>query len=191
MVHLSPARVGPLGRTQSGYGIDGEMDGGSEAGETLVSVLNGWLDVEHRRDRIISLGSGRCTIRTAEATDPDSRKRSLSAGGSSGVRGDFWSRHPMVERGKAPSRAQNVPFDVGLRLHRLMSAAELRASFSRSFMIPLDMPLSPRSALAVSPMKSSSCGRDYGIPKRLYREVSLGHTVQPWRQERVVVQETP
>ena len=24
------------------------------------------------------------------------------------MRGDFWSRHPMVERGKAPSRAQNV-----------------------------------------------------------------------------------
>jgi hypothetical protein len=24
------------------------------------------------------------------------------------VRRDFWSRHPMVERGKAPSRAQNV-----------------------------------------------------------------------------------
>jgi hypothetical protein len=44
------------------------------------------------------------------------------------------------------------PFE-GLRLHRLMSAAGLRASFSQSFMMPLGMSLSPRSALAVSPMK--------------------------------------
>src|ERR1700745_2204750 len=73
MVHLSPAHVGPLGRTQSGDGIDGEMDGGREAGETRGSVSNGWLEVEHRLYRMISVGEGRCTIRAA---DGDRSRRS-------------------------------------------------------------------------------------------------------------------
>jgi hypothetical protein len=35
------------------------------------------------------------------------------------------------------------PFDIGLRLHRLMPTAELRAGFSRSSMMLSRMSLSP------------------------------------------------
>jgi hypothetical protein len=56
MVHLSPARIDPLGRTQFSYGIDGFMERCRKARETLVSVLKKRLDVEHRRDRIVSVG---------------------------------------------------------------------------------------------------------------------------------------
>jgi hypothetical protein len=52
------------------------MDGGREAGETPVSVLNVWQKAWHRRDRIVSVDEGRCTIRMAD----DNRSLRLQAG---------------------------------------------------------------------------------------------------------------